>query len=98
MESRVKIFADGGNRLTKIMEESRKPFDFPTIISEPERIELRIELTSTFQTGITMQNSILTRFGNNHDGVSMGKMLVGKAAEEKGLLIWIGTGIREGHG
>ena len=47
MESRVKIYADGGNRLTKIMEESRKPFDFPTIISEPEK-ELNYGLNFDF--------------------------------------------------
>ncbi|NLK35644.1 MAG: hypothetical protein GX301_09445 [Gracilibacteraceae bacterium] len=91
MESRVKIFADGGNRLTKIMEESRKPFDFPTIISEPEK-ELNYGLNFDFDLSDWNNDAAKLDINNMFveiikDGVSMGKMLVGKAAEEKGLLI-----------
>ncbi|HPL99753.1 MAG TPA: hypothetical protein PLS45_07710, partial [Bacillota bacterium] len=91
MESRVKIYADGGNRLTKIMEESRKPFDFPTIISEPEK-ELNYGLNFDFDLSDWNNDAAKLDINNMFveiikDGVSMGKMLVGKAAEEKGLLI-----------
>lgn len=91
MESRVKIYADGGNRLTKIMEESRKPFDFPTIISEPER-ELNYGVNFDFDLSDWNNDAARLEVGSMFveiikDGVSKGKMLVGKAAEEKGLLI-----------
>ena len=91
MESRVKIYADGGNRLTKIMEESRKPFDFPTIISEPEK-ELNYGLNFDFDLSDWNNDAAKLDINNMFveiikDGVSRGKMLVGKSAEEKGLLI-----------
>ncbi len=91
MESRIRVFADGGNRLTKIMEESKKPFDFPTIISEPER-ELNYGLNFDFDLSDWNSDAVKLNINNMFveiikDGVSKGKALVGKAAEEKGLLI-----------
>ncbi len=91
MEARVRIYADGGNRLTKIMEDTRKPFDFPTVVSEPE-MDLNYGLDfdfayDSFNEGMPKIeiNSLLVEIVK--DGQSIGKNLVGKSAENKGLLI-----------
>lgn len=89
MGSDLRIYVDGGNRLTKVMEELKKPFSFPTVVSQAEvdlnyglnfdQWEMENELENV---GIeTMLVEIIK------DGESLGKKLVGQAAEEKGLLI-----------
>lgn len=89
MGSELRIYVDGGNRLTKVMEELKKPFSFPTIVSQAE-IDLNYGLnfdqwemdTGPDNIGVeTMLVEIIK------DGESMGKKLVGLAAEDKGVLI-----------
>lgn len=89
MHQRLRVFADGGNRLTKIMEESKKPFSFPTIISEPG-VELNYDVNFNLfdldpEVSKLEKDSILVEVIK--DGKSLGKKLVGKAAENKGVII-----------
>lgn len=89
MGSDLRIYVDGGNRLTKVMEELKKPFSFPTIVSQAE-VDLNYGLNFDMwgmnedveSVGI---DSILVEIIK--DGESLGKKLVGLAAEDKGLLI-----------
>lgn len=89
MRNRIRMYVDGGNRLTKIMEEAKKPFSFPTIISEPG-VELNYGTSFDFfelqpsSTKVDFNNMLVEVF---KDGESLGKKLVGKAAENKGVLI-----------
>ena len=89
MGSDLKIYVDGGNRLTKVMQELKKPFSFPTVISQAE-VDLNYGLNfdqwdmedsaETFSV-----DSILVEIIK--DGESLGKKLVGRAAEDKGMFI-----------
>ncbi len=89
VKNKVRIYVDGGNRLTKVMEEAKKPFSFPTIISEPGT-----ELSYGTSFDLFDLESKSQEVDFNHmlveiikDGESLGKKLVGKAAENKGVLI-----------
>lgn len=89
MRKKIRIFADGGNRLTKIMEESKKPFSFPTIISEPG-VELNYDVNFNLfdldpEVSKVDKDSILVEVIK--DGQSLGKKLVGTAAENKGVIV-----------
>ncbi|SDK19212.1 ParM/StbA family protein [Natronincola ferrireducens] len=89
MKNRIRLYVDGGNRLTKIMEEAKKPFSFPTIISEPG---MELSYGTSFDlfdlhpttTNIDFNNMLVEII---KDGESLGKKLVGRAAENKGVLI-----------
>lgn len=89
MRNRTRMYVDGGNRLTKIMEEAKKPFSFPTIISEPG-IELNYGTNFDFfdvqppTPKVDFENMLVEVI---KDGESLGKKLVGKAAENRGVLI-----------
>ncbi|MBM7616247.1 ParM/StbA family protein [Alkaliphilus hydrothermalis] len=89
MKNKVRVYVDGGNRLTKVMEEAKKPFSFPTIISEPG-----VELDYGTSFDLFDLQSDTKELDMDHllveiikDGESLGKKLVGKAAENKGVLI-----------
>ncbi len=89
MKNKTRIYVDGGNRLTKIMEESKKPFSFPTIISEPG---MELDYETSYDLFDLQSQSQEVNFDNMlveiiKDGKSLGKKLVGKAAENKGILI-----------
>lgn len=89
MRNRIRMYVDGGNRLTKIMEEAKKPFNFPTIISEPG---IELDYGTSFDFFELQPSSTKVDFDNMlveviKDGESLGKKLVGKAAENKGVLI-----------
>jgi len=89
MGSDLRIYVDGGNRLTKVMEELKKPFSFPTIVSQAE-IDLNYGLNfDQWEMDQDLENiSIETLLVEIiKDGESMGKKLVGLAAEDKGVLI-----------
>lgn len=84
----LRIYVDGGNRLTKVMEELKKPFSFPTIVSQAE-VDLNYGLNfDMWGMDEDVENvdidSILVEIIK--DGESLGKKLVGLAAEDKGLL------------
>lgn len=89
MKNKVRIYVDGGNRLTKVMEEAKKPFSFPTIISEPG---MELDYGTSFDLFDLESKSQEVDFEHMlveiiKDGESLGKKLVGKAAENKGILI-----------
>ncbi|WP_432403332.1 hypothetical protein [Wukongibacter sp. M2B1] len=89
MGSDLRIYVDGGNRLTKVMEELKKPFSFPTIVS-PAEVDLNYGLNfDQWEMENELENvSIETMLVEIiKDGESLGKKLVGQAAENKGLLI-----------
>lgn len=89
MNSGLKIYVDGGNRLTKVMQELKKPFSFPTIISQAE-VDLNYGLNfdqwdmEEEQEKIDIDAMLVEII---KDGESIGKKLVGRSAEDKGLLI-----------
>ncbi|MEW9125085.1 MAG: ParM/StbA family protein [Thermotaleaceae bacterium] len=89
MKNRIRLYVDGGNRLTKVMEEGKKPFSFPTIISEPG---FELDYGTSFDLFDLYADSQEVDFDQMlveiiKDGESLGKKLVGKAAENKGILI-----------
>ena len=89
MDYGLRIYVDGGNRLTKVMEELKKPFSFPTMVSQAE-VDLNYGLNfDQWDMEEDLENvnieSMLVEIIK--DGESMGKKLVGLAAEDKGLLI-----------
>lgn len=89
MSSQIRMFIDGGNRLTKVMQEMKKPFSFPTVIS-PAEIDLNyglnfdLENEEADRNGVELESLLVEII---KDGESLGKKLVGKAAEKKGLLV-----------
>ena len=89
MKNKIRIYVDGGNRLTKVMEEAKKPFSFPTIISEPG---MELDYGTSFDLFDLHSKSQEIDFDHMlveiiKDGESLGKKLVGKAAENRGVLI-----------
>lgn len=89
MGSDLRIYVDGGNRLTKVMQESKKPFSFPTVISQAE-IDLDYGLNFDMwddEESIEKVNLDAMLAEIEKDGEYLGKKLVGCSAEEKGLLI-----------
>lgn len=89
MGSDQRIYVDGGNRLTKVMQELKKPFSFPTVISQAE-----VDLNYGLNFDLWDMDENLERVNVDtmlveivRDGESMGKKLVGRSAEAKGLLI-----------
>ncbi len=89
MGSDLRIYVDGGNRLTKVMEELKKPFSFPTIVSQAEidlNYGLNFDMWGMEEDIENVEiNSILVEIIKDEE--SLGKKLVGLAAEDKGLLI-----------
>ncbi len=91
MDSGLRVYVDGGNRLTKVMQELKKPFSFPTVISQAE-VDLNYGLN--FDLNLWDMDDSPERINADamlveiiREGQSLGKKLVGQAAEEKGLLI-----------
>jgi len=89
MGSDLRIYVDGGNRLTKVMQELKKPFSFPTVISQAE-VDLNYGLNFDHwdmdeNTERFSMDSMLVEIVK--DGESLGKKLVGRSAEDKGMLI-----------
>ncbi|SET73530.1 plasmid segregation protein ParM [Natronincola peptidivorans] len=89
MKNKIRMYVDGGNRLTKIMEEAKKPFSFPTILSEPGE---ELDYGTSFDLFELQPSKVEIDFNNLlveviKDGESLGKKLVGKAAENRGVLI-----------
>lgn len=89
MGSDLRLYVDGGNRLTKVMQELKKPFSFPTVISQPEvdlNYGLNFDLWDVSENTESFSvDSILVEIIK--DGESLGKKLVGRSAEDKGMLI-----------
>ena len=89
MGSDLRIYVDGGNRLTKVMQELKKPFSFPTVLSQAE-VDLNYGLNfdnwdMEDNTETIYLDSILIEIIK--DGESLGKKLVGRSAENKGMFI-----------